>query len=157
MVAAIEKMGREIGRSITPLAVNQQRMEETLAYQKKKEFGKKDLDEFDLAKLKGWAHRRNVKDLQALWRNVVNSNGWKKDEACLLKTMQLWSKTLGHAIEPSIYKGKNHMEQITAVNMMVQLGRTFEYAMEGHNLLACVFRNRAEVKQNKAKDDAREA
>ena len=38
-----------------PLAVNQQRMEETLAYQKKKkkELVKKDLDDYDLVKLKG--------------------------------------------------------------------------------------------------------
>jgi hypothetical protein len=49
------------------------------------------------------------------------------------------------------------MEQIASVNMTVQLGRTFEDAMDGHNLLVCVFRNRTEVKQNKAKDNAREA
>jgi hypothetical protein len=35
------------------------------------------------------------------------------------------------------------------------LGRTSEDALEGHNLLSCVFRNRAEVKTDKAKDDAR--
>ena len=39
----------------------------TLAHQKKKRFGKKDLDEFDLAKLKleGWAHKRIMHGLQA--------------------------------------------------------------------------------------------
>jgi hypothetical protein len=157
MAAAIEKMGREIGRSMAPLALNQQRMEETMAYHKKKELGKKDLDEFDLAKLKGWAHKRNVKDLHSFWRNVVNSDGWKKDEACLLKTMKLWSKTMGHAIDPSIYKGKKHMEQIAGVTMTVQLGRAFEDLMEGHNIMGCVFRNRNEVKRDKARDDAKEA
>ena len=92
-------MGQEICRNMMPLAVNQQRMEETLAYQKKKELGKKELDDYDLAKLKGWAHREDVKDLQAFWRNVVTSEGWKKDKAYLLKTMKMWSKSLGHAID----------------------------------------------------------
>ena len=41
------------------------------------------MDEFDLAKLKEWAHTRNVKGLQVFWCNVVNSNGWKKAKACL--------------------------------------------------------------------------
>ena len=63
MVDVIEKVGWSIGRS---LAVNQQRLEETLAYQKNKELGKKDLDGFDLAKLKGWAHRRNVEEGQCV-------------------------------------------------------------------------------------------
>ena len=45
-------------------------------------------------------------------RNMVNSDDWKKDEVHLLKTMKLWSKTLGHAIDPSIYKGKKDMEKI---------------------------------------------
>ena len=57
--------------------MNQQRMGETLALQKKKELGKKELDDYDLAKLKGWAHRTDVKDLQAFWRNAVTSDGWK--------------------------------------------------------------------------------
>ena len=52
MMTAIERIGKETGRSMTPLAMHQQRTEETIAYQKKKEPGKKDLDEFDLAKLK---------------------------------------------------------------------------------------------------------
>ena len=47
------------------LRVNQQRREETLACQKK-DLGKK-LDDFDLSKLKGWGHRRNVKDFQVFW------------------------------------------------------------------------------------------
>ena len=58
-----------------PRAMNQQRMDETFALQKKKELGKKDLGEYDLAKLKGWAHRTDVKDLQAFWRNAVTSDG----------------------------------------------------------------------------------
>lgn len=74
MVTVIEKIGREIGRSMAPLAVNQQRMEETLAYQKKKD-PKKDLGEFDLEKLKGWTHKRNAKNFQAFWCNAVNRNG----------------------------------------------------------------------------------
>ena len=89
------------------------------------------------------------------WKNMVNSDGWKKDEACLLKATKLWSKTLGHATNPSIYKGKKHMEQIVGVNMMVQLGRTFEDL--GHNLIGCVFKNRSKVKRDKARDDAKEA
>ena len=58
-----------------PLAVTQQKMEETMAYQKKKELGKKDLDDYNLAKLKGGAHREDVKDLQVFWQNVVMSDG----------------------------------------------------------------------------------
>jgi hypothetical protein len=49
------------------------------------------------------------------------------------------------------------MEQIAGVNMTVQLGRAFEDLMEGHNLMGCVFRNRSEVKRDKARDDAKEA
>ena len=75
MMAAIKKMDQEIGRSMAPLALNQQRIEETMAYQKKKELGKKDLYDFDLAKLKGWTHKRNVRGLYVFWRDVVNSNG----------------------------------------------------------------------------------
>ena len=90
--------------------MNQQRMEETLMYQKEKELRKKDLDRSDLAKLKGLAQKRNVKGLQAFWRNVVNSAGWKKDNACLLKTVNLWSKTPRRSIDQSIYKEKNHTE-----------------------------------------------
>ena len=146
MVAAIERMGREVGRNMMPLAVNQQRMEETLAFQKKKELGKNDLDDYDLAKLKRSTHREDVKDLQAFWRNVVTCEGWKKDEAYLLKTMKTWSKSLVHAIDPSIYKGNKHMEQITSVDMMVKLGQTFQDIMEGHIILACVFKNRSEMK-----------
>ena len=71
---------------------------------------------------------------------MVNSNGWKKDKACLLKTMKLWSKTLEYAINPSIYKGKKHMEQVTTVNMTVQLGRMFEDLMGGHNLMGFTFK-----------------
>jgi hypothetical protein len=55
--------------------MNQQRMDETLALQKKKELGKKELDDYDLTKLKGWAHRVNVKDLQTFWQNTVTSEG----------------------------------------------------------------------------------
>ena len=65
---------------------------------------------------------------------------------CLLKQMQLWLKTLCHTNDSFVYKGETHMEQITAVNMTVQLGRTFKDAMKGHNLMVCVFRNRAELK-----------
>ena len=46
-----------------------------MVYKKKKEPEERDLDKFDLVKLKGWAHKRNVRDLQAFWRNVVNSDG----------------------------------------------------------------------------------
>ena len=49
------------------------------------------------------------------------------------------------------------MEQIMAVEMTPRLGRCFEDIMDGHNILACVFRNRAEVKASRAKDEAREA
>ena len=114
------------------------------------------MDDYALAKLKGWTHREDVKDLQAFWRNVVTSKGWKKGEAYMLKTMKMWSKSLVHAIDPSIYKGKKHMEQITLVDMTVKLGRTFEDIMDSHSMLACVFKNRAEVRLNKTKDEARE-
>ena len=50
-------------------------MEETLAYQKKKELGKKDLDDYFLVKLKGWLCREDTKDLQACWRNMVTNDG----------------------------------------------------------------------------------
>ena len=45
--------------------MNQQRMEETLVYQKKQDTGKMDLDDDDLAKRKGWAQREDVKELHA--------------------------------------------------------------------------------------------
>ena len=51
MAAAIERMGLEIGRGMRTLTMNQQRMDKTFALHKKKELGKKDLDD-DLAKLK---------------------------------------------------------------------------------------------------------
>ena len=65
---------------MAPLVMNQQGMEEITAYQKKKELGKIDLNEFDLAKLKGWAHKRNVRGFQVFWCNVANRDGWKKGE-----------------------------------------------------------------------------
>ena len=71
--------------------------------------------------------------------------------------MEVRFKTFGHAINPSIYKGKQHIEQITAVNMTVQLGREFEDLLEGHNLMGYVFRNRGEVKRYTAMDDTKEA
>ena len=69
------------------------------------------------------AQAQRVRGLQAFWRNVMNSNGWKKDEVCLLETIKLWSKTMGKIIDPFIYKGKKHMEQLAGVSMTVQLGR----------------------------------
>ena len=75
-----------------------------------------------MGKLKGWAQREDVKDLQAFWQHVVTSGGWKKDEVYLLKAIKMWSKSLDHAIDPSIYKGKKHTEQITPVDMPVNLG-----------------------------------
>ena len=88
---------------------------------------------------------------------MVNSDGWKKDKAYLPKTMKLWSKTLGHAIIPSIYKGKKHMEQTVRVKMTVNLERTFEDLMDGHNPTGCVFKNRSKVKQDEARDNAKKA
>ena len=41
MAAAIERMGRVIGRGMMPLAANQQRMDEAMALQRKKELGKR--------------------------------------------------------------------------------------------------------------------
>ena len=52
MAAAIEQMGREIGRNLMPLAVNQQRTEESLD-SKEEGTQKKDWDDYGLAKLKG--------------------------------------------------------------------------------------------------------
>ena len=57
------------------------------------------MDDYNLVKLKGWAHRVDVKDLQAFWRNMVTSKGWKKGDASLLRIMKMWSKSLGHAID----------------------------------------------------------
>ena len=91
-----------------------------------------------MAKLKEWLHREGIKDLQAFWQNVVTSDGRKKDETYLLKTMKTWSKSLGHAIDPFIHKGKKHMEQITSVGMTVKLGQTFEDIMESNIMLVCV-------------------
>jgi hypothetical protein len=71
--------------------------------------------------------------------------------------MRMWSKALGHAIDPSIYKCKKHTEQIMSVDMTPKLGQMFEDIMVGHSMLACVFKNRSEVKANRAKDEAREA
>ena len=48
------------------------------------------------------------------------------------------------------------MEQITAVTMMVQLGGTFDDLMDCHNLMVCVFKNRGEVKRDKARDNTKE-
>ena len=133
-----------------PLAVNQQRMEETLAYQKKKELRRKDVDDYDLARLKGWLHKEDVNDLQVFWRNVVASDGWEKDETYLLKTMKMWSKSPDHAIDPSFSKGQKHMESITSVDMTVKLGRTFEDIREGHSMLAFVQEHiRGKAKQGK--------
>ena len=91
------------------------------------------------------------------WRNVVNINGQKKDMVCLLNTLKLWSKTLGHAIDLSIYKRKKHMEHVAEVNMTVQLGRTFENIMDDNNLSGYVFKNKCEMKRDKARDDTKEA
>ena len=110
MVTAIERMSREIVRGMIPLVMNHQRMDKMLALQKKKELGKRELDDCNLAKLKGWAHRADVTDLQAFWRNAVTSHGWTKGKAYLLKTTRMWSRSLGHAIDSSIYEGKKHME-----------------------------------------------
>ena len=49
------------------------------------------------------------------------------------------------------------MAQITTVDMTPRLGRCFEDIMDGHNVLACVYRNRAEVKASRKKDEATEA
>lgn len=146
MTAAIKKIGQEIGRSMAPLARNQQRVEDTLAYHKKKESKTKDLREFDLPKLKGWLHKRTMKDLQAFWRIVVNIDGWKNIEVCLLKIMKFWSNMIRHAIDPSIYKGKKYMEHVATAKMTVQLGRTLKDMISGQNLMGCIFRNRGEVK-----------
>ena len=48
------------------------------------------------------------------------------------------------------------MEQITAVNMTVQIKRTFKDVIRGHSLLMWIFGNRAEVKQKQVKGNARE-
>ena len=40
---------------------------------------------------------------------------------------------------------------------MVKLGQTFEDIMEGHTMMACVFKNISKVEQNRTKDDARDA
>ena len=66
--------------------------------------------------------------------NMANSNSWKNDEACLLKTMQLWLERHVHAINPSVYKEKKPMDQVVPVKMTVQLGRTFTDVMDYHNL-----------------------
>ena len=56
--------------------------------------------------------------------------------------MKLQSKTLGHTIDPSIYKGKKHVELVTTVNMIVQLGKTFKDPLDGHNLMgSCLQRH----------------
>ena len=94
-----------------PLMINPQMIEGTLAYQKKKELVNL-FDDRDLAKFKGWLHKEDVKDLQAVGRNVITNDGWKKDNVCFLKTMNMWPKSLGHAIDQSIYKGKKHMEKL---------------------------------------------
>ena len=77
-----------------------------MSYQRKKGLGKKYLGKHNLANLKGWAHKRDVLNLQAFWRNAPVSNSWTKDETFLLKTMKLWSKTLGSTIDPSVFKGE---------------------------------------------------
>ena len=53
MAAAIERMGWVIGQGMMPLATNQQRMDKAMALQRKKDLGKKELDDYDLVKLKG--------------------------------------------------------------------------------------------------------
>ena len=58
-----------------------------------------------------------------------------------------------HAIDPSIYTRKKHIEQIMGVNITVQLWRTFKDHMDGHNLTGCVFKNRRELKQDTARYD----
>ena len=98
-----------------------------------------------------------MKVFKGFFRNVVSSNTWKKNKACLLKKMKLWLKTLWHAIDPSIYRGKKHTEQVTAVNMTVQLGRMFKGLLDGHTPTGGLFRNRYEVNQNKWRDRAKEA
>ena len=40
---------------------------------------------------------------------------------------------------------------------MVKLGQTFEDIVEGHTMMACVFKNISKVEQNRTKDDARDA
>ena len=84
---------------------------------------------------------------------MPTSNGWKKDKLCLLKTIQLWSKTLGYTIYPSIYKEIKYMKYITALNMTIWLGKTLEDTPNVYRLLSCVFRNRAEGTTNTAKDN----
>ena len=76
-----------------------------------------------------------MKEFRALVYTVVSSNAWKKDKVCLLKKIKVEWKTLGHAIDPSIYRGKKYIEQVAAVNMTVQLGRTFKNPFDGHNLM----------------------
>jgi hypothetical protein len=48
------------------------------------------------------------------------------------------------------------MEQITRINMMVQLGRIFKNLMYGHNLMECVIKNRNKVNRDKARNDTKE-
>ena len=64
-----------------------------------------------------------MEDFRTLVYNVVSSNAWSKDKVYLLKRTQLQWKTLGHTIDPSIYRGKKHLEHVAAVNMTKQLPR----------------------------------
>jgi hypothetical protein len=79
MAEAIEKIGRVIGRSLVPLASNQQQMEETIVYQRKKYLGRKDLYKYDLAKLTGWTYTIYVSGFQGFWINEPVSDSWRKD------------------------------------------------------------------------------
>ena len=65
MTVVVERVGHKIERSLAPLALNQQQMEDTLAHLKKKELKRKDLDNHVLAKLKVYAHKKDTKDPQA--------------------------------------------------------------------------------------------
>ena len=39
----------------------------------------------------------------------MKNDGWRKDEAYLLKIIQMWSKPLGHTIDPFICKDMKRM------------------------------------------------
>lgn len=114
MTQAVERMGQAIAKSqqgltrgleltLAPLAANQQRMEDTMAFQKRKAQGKKDLNNLDKAKLKGYANVSDIRYLQSFWRKAVKSDGWQEDEKILRKLVFLWTGELGMEIDPNIY------------------------------------------------------
>ena len=76
-----------------------------------------------------------MKEFRALVYTVVSSNAWKKDKVCLLKKIKLQWKTLRHKIDTYTYRRKKHIEHATAVQMTVQLGKTFKDPLDGHNLM----------------------